>query len=812
LTDYAIVGDGGAGTTAAYFIRFNDPSARIRIYSEDPNPAYYRAALTNYLVGELREEQIFAVPPDFYTQFNVERVLTRVEGVDPKNQRLTLSGGKSVGYDQLLIATGASANKPGFPGNELSNVMVLRSMQDVRYNLDLIASGELKRGVIVGGGILGLEWVSGLRARDVDVSFVVRGTVFMETILDPTASDLILSRCRHYGVDVRLDDEVAEILGTKDGKFRGVRLKNSGALVEGQLLGWAIGIHPNAAFLQGSGIAVNRGVLVDDHLRASFPNVYAAGDCAEVTDPLLNMTRILGLWEPARHHGRVAGLNMTGASETWTPGVDYNATRAYDLDLAAVGLTLEAPGDDVMVDFPQHGAKVSYKKLIFRSDRLVGALLVGLRRQKVRELGRLYHQLIAKKIDVTPIKDKLFDPFFDLSGWVHSLEGATARGPARGPRVGARASFGSMLGKVTPEGKVGAPPPAAAERQKVSALMRGVEPPPHLAASPAPPPRRAIKRNGAAAPVRHPQGRAMGTVGTLRLDSGHVIKIQDRMKIGSSPDSDLMLSGPRIEAEHAEIKREQENFVLNDLKTSTGTYVNAARIAGPYVLQHQDLLQVGTAQLTFIKQVTAPRAETGPHGLPEESLMIDPDAQGELLGYLQGGGRRYEVRGTEARLGRNAEAEVTVDDPGISHLHCQFSKKGGAVFVRDLGSINGTFINDDLVTVPHRLAEGDVLHVGNSDLAWSSAVPALAPDAVPAVPTPAGSAATGAAPSLKRGVPGEPTPARRKGRAKPKLKPTTEMGDRIEKQKPVKRKPKPKAKAKGKSKLKTGRTAKRKPR
>ncbi|MGH9266631.1 MAG: FAD-dependent oxidoreductase [Acidimicrobiales bacterium] len=174
---YALIGDGATGTTAAFYIRRHDPKGRIRIYSDDPAPAYYRAALTNYLMGELRAEQLFAVPPGYYTESNVERVHRRVGGVDTRNQRLHLSNGESPPYDRLLIGAGARATMPAFPEAELSGVMTMRTLQDARFVMDEISSGRLKRAVIVGGGILGLEWVAGLRARKVEVTYLIRGGV-----------------------------------------------------------------------------------------------------------------------------------------------------------------------------------------------------------------------------------------------------------------------------------------------------------------------------------------------------------------------------------------------------------------------------------------------------------------------------------------------------------------------------------------------------------------------------------------------------------------------------------------------------------
>jgi NAD(P)H-nitrite reductase large subunit len=135
---YVIIGDGAAGTTAAQALRLADPAASITIISDDPNAAYFRASLTNYLLGELREDQVWAVPPSFYGELRIHRLLARVASVDVARKTVALSTGHALPYDSLIIASGARARPPPFDGGFLPGVMTMRTLQDVRTVMDLI--------------------------------------------------------------------------------------------------------------------------------------------------------------------------------------------------------------------------------------------------------------------------------------------------------------------------------------------------------------------------------------------------------------------------------------------------------------------------------------------------------------------------------------------------------------------------------------------------------------------------------------------------------------------------------------------------
>ncbi len=344
---YVIIGDGAAGTTAAQALRLADGNASITIISDDPNAAYFRASLTNYLLGELREDQVWAVPPTFYGELRIQRLLARVAAVDVARKSVTLTTGHVLPYDSLFIASGSRARPPPFDGGFLPGVMTMRTLQDVRTVMDLIRARNLKNAVVVGGGPLALEWAHGLSHRGVRVGMVIRERRFLPGTMDAVASDLLAARLRHGGVDVRTGDEILQAVPGRDGRVAGVVLK-SGQRLACELLAIAIGVICNTEFLRGSPIqlAPNGGVLVNDEMRASVPDVFSAGDCAAVNGKLLQ------LWEPARVQGRIAAENARGGNAKWTPGAYYMATRLYDLDFAGAG-EIDLEGADSIVDFPE---------------------------------------------------------------------------------------------------------------------------------------------------------------------------------------------------------------------------------------------------------------------------------------------------------------------------------------------------------------------------------------------------------------------------------------------------------------------------
>jgi NADPH-dependent 2,4-dienoyl-CoA reductase/sulfur reductase-like enzyme/pSer/pThr/pTyr-binding forkhead associated (FHA) protein len=769
VTEYVIIGDGAAGTTTAQYVRRRDPDGRIMIIADDPNAAYYRAALTNYLIGELREDQLFAVPPDFYARNSIGRLLAQVAAIDTTNRRVVLaSGGVPVPYDRLCIASGSAPNPPLFPGAELKGVMTMRTMQDARSFMEDLRTGRVKRAVVVGGGPLALEWAQALRARGADLTYVLRGREFMAGVLDKTGSDLVASRLRAFGCDLRMDEEVAEVIGDRHGHVHEVKLRNSGQRVRAQLVCAAIGIRTNIAFLQDSGVAVNRGIPVDDRMRTNLPDVYAAGDVAEVYDPQVGDKRGLGLWEPARLQGRVAGTNMAGGNVSYDVGVMYNATRLYDLDFAGVGRTIEREGDRVIADLPRGKGTIAYRKLVLNGGQLVGAILLGHRSEQVRRHGLRLKKLIEDQTDISAVADRLLDPAFDLPVWMAAQRGEmqATRGLALG---GAVPTYSRLLRS-----------PVA-----VSPLTRAVVQPVASMAAPAllpAPPEAAMVTASPVAVLDPPMAATGGEAGpsaTLSVEGGQTIELGALTRIGRRPEMDLVLADTMVSGAHAEVRLIGEVYAVADAGSRNGTFVNEQQVTAPTTLADGDTIRVGSTKIAFALPQPAPVPAPAPSVSAEPTSDIPPSPVGPAVsglfvrpesleetgipgtgisGALEGGGRRYELLGSQISLGRDPQAEVSIEDPAVSYTHAQITLHAGELYLRDLGSRNGTWVNAQLVTTPHRLRDGDVLHVGETDLAFRSVGgrDAEAPSAIARAPVATPGPPPVAAPEPPPAAPAEP--------------------------------------------------------
>ena len=324
-----IVGGGAAGFAAAEMLRRDGYDGEITMLSSDTAPPVDRPNLSkDYLAGSAPEEWVPLRSDDFYPESKIDlRLSTSVEAINVKASELVLGDGKTLPYDRLLLATGAEPVKLPIPGADQPHVHLLRSLADCRAIIDN-AKGA-KRAIVIGASFIGLEVAAALRAREIEVHVVAPEQRPMERILGPDMGDFVRSLHEEHGVVFHLGDTVAVIDGKK------ATLK-SGRVLEADLIVIGVGVRPRLTLAEQAGLAIDRGVSVNNHLQTSAPGIFAAGDIARWPDPHSGENIRVEHWVVAQRQGQTAARNMSGAREAYG-AVPFFWSQHYDVPINYVG-------------------------------------------------------------------------------------------------------------------------------------------------------------------------------------------------------------------------------------------------------------------------------------------------------------------------------------------------------------------------------------------------------------------------------------------------------------------------------------------
>jgi NAD(P)H-nitrite reductase large subunit len=413
---YVIIGAGVAGYAAIEAIRSVDSVGEIVMVSDDPHGYYSRPGLAYYLTGELRDKALYPRTQDDYKKLNFGFLKGRVSRILRLEHALEIDGKSRLNYDKLLISVGARALPLEVPGSKLDGVVKLDHLTDAKNILKLAKSG--KTAVVVGGGITALELTEGLLACGMNVHYLLRGDRYWSNVLDEQESKLVEGRLQVEGVELHHHAELAEIIGKKN-RVSAIRLEN-GKIIKCDMLAYAIGIRPCLELVQETGLTLDRGILADEHLQTNDPDIYAAGDVAQVFDPLSGRAVLDSLWNPARDQGQVAGMNMAGRKTAYLKSPPFNVTRLAGLTttiIGAVGHGLDkdvvgiARGDsETWRDLPdaieaQSGFDINHMRLVIGKKKLIGAIVMG-----DQKLSWPLQKMIAGGADISPIREKLLIP------------------------------------------------------------------------------------------------------------------------------------------------------------------------------------------------------------------------------------------------------------------------------------------------------------------------------------------------------------------------------------------------------------------
>jgi apoptosis-inducing factor 3 len=324
-----IVGGGAAGLAAADTLRREGYEGSLTIISADDFPPCDRPNLSKeYLAGKAPDDWIPLRPPEYYTDKQIDLLLSsRVARLDLEQRRVRLQNGKTYDYDRLLLATGADPVKLDIPGAADSRVFYLRTYSDSRTLA--AAAGAAKRVMIVGSSFIGLEVAASLRERGIQVHLVSRTKAPLEHVLGPAVGQFIRSLHETNGVVFHPEDTVVRVDGNK-------AVLKSGATVDADLLVLGVGVRPSVELAEQAGLKTDRGVLVDEYLQTSAPDVFAAGDIARWPDPRSGERIRVEHWVVAERQGQVAARNMLGRREKYT-AVPFFWTRQYGVSLKYIG-------------------------------------------------------------------------------------------------------------------------------------------------------------------------------------------------------------------------------------------------------------------------------------------------------------------------------------------------------------------------------------------------------------------------------------------------------------------------------------------
>lgn len=359
-----IIGAGIAGVSAVESIRSTAPDANITLISKDAELPYYRLNLTRYVAGEIGEDELWLHPESWYGENTIDlRRGQEAAAIRPEGHAVEIRNGERLEYDKLILTAGSHPFVPPFPGSTREGVVRFRTVDDARRIIAAAESGS--RIVCVGGGILGLETAGGLAKRGADVTLLEGHGWLLPRQLCRSASPLLERHIEGLGVKLHKQVRIDEILG--DEQVREVRLKN-GDVLGADFVIISTGVRPNSHLARSAGLTVEKGIVVDNHLRTSHPDVYAAGDLAE------HQGVLYGLWTPAQYQGSIAGLNAAG-SDSEFGGIPRSTTlKVLGMDMFSIG---EFEPADASYTCLEHEADVQYRRFVFRDNRLVGAILIG---------------------------------------------------------------------------------------------------------------------------------------------------------------------------------------------------------------------------------------------------------------------------------------------------------------------------------------------------------------------------------------------------------------------------------------------------
>ena len=335
-----IIGNGITGVSCALTVRRLQPAARITLVSGESAHHYARTALMYVYMGHLRYHDTKPYGDWFWAENRLELVHATATALNTSAKSVTLDNGTTLTYDQLLLATGSEIKRHNWPGQHLAGVQGLYGLPDLAAMAR--DTHGIARGVVVGGGLIGVELAEMLHSRGIEPVMLVRDARYWGSVLPPEEANLVDRQLQENRVAVRYNTELHEVLGDEAGRVRAVRT-TAGEEIACQWVGLAVGVAPNLALAKTSDVETDAGILVDEMLRTSAPGVFAAGDCAQHRRPGAGEVPIEQLWYTGRMQGETVAHTICGQPTAYRRGIWFNSAKFFNLEYQTYGQAPAGP-------------------------------------------------------------------------------------------------------------------------------------------------------------------------------------------------------------------------------------------------------------------------------------------------------------------------------------------------------------------------------------------------------------------------------------------------------------------------------------
>ena len=405
----AIIGNGISGITAARYLR-KLSDHKITVISAETDHFFSRTALMYIYMGHMRFEDTKPYEDWFWTKNRIDLKRAYVSKVDTANKTLQFSEGDDLKYDKLIIACGSTPNKFGWPGQDLDKVHGMYSYQDLEA-MEKHSEG-LKKAVIVGGGLIGIEMAEMFHSRHIPVTFLVRENSFWNGVMPPEESQMINREILANGIDLQLETELKEIIDDGNGAAKAA-VTSKGETIECGFVGLTAGVSPNIKFLADSGIEMTRGIMVNEFLETNVPDVYAIGDCANARNPLPGRRPIEAIWYTGRMMGETVAYNICGKKIAYDPGIWFNSAKFFDIEYQVYGTVSARPAENHTSLYWEHSDGNKSIRIVFdkENNQIIGFNLMG-----VRYRHEVCEKWLKDKVNVEDVLQNLgmanFDPEF----------------------------------------------------------------------------------------------------------------------------------------------------------------------------------------------------------------------------------------------------------------------------------------------------------------------------------------------------------------------------------------------------------------